>query len=544
MVGPNYVTPNPQTPGEWQGTQKSDFDLEVENIVRTVNLGRDVVAHDYAYSLTNDQCPWWEHFLDEDLHCLIGMQRARSPELHELRAAVDQAWHARWVTKQGFFPSLTTSLGYESGIPENGNSSARLHENLIRSEMTWEIDLFGRRQREVEAAHRDLEAEVETYRNAMVFLAAEIGLFYTDYRAAEQQLNLQIQNIAFYQEVVRLTQEKLALGGVAQIDLDEAQARLTREQASIPDLERARDAARVELARVVGVYSEELNPILTPNQRMPAPGPEVVVPAPHEVLPLRPDIRKLERNLAGQTARVASRIADLYPTISFNYLWNGGDLIVPVLSRTVVGLLAENTRRLLDAGFERAQIREAEALLQRELHRYQLGLVVAASEVENAVIDLQIGERKLNALSKALQANENAAQRVYDGYRSGLVDVRDIIRIRADLFLVQNEMVRAQDLLAKGTIRLYKALGGIDVPEVPARMIQSDYDVTEVRDNSPTLSMLLSLGRDTDRTLRPSRAKARLGQQPWYHVTPDGTLQNGVPNENPFLNRMWNISNW
>ncbi|MFN3190549.1 MAG: TolC family protein [Aureliella sp.] len=541
MAGPNYQSPIPQLPSDWQSTPKSGHALEIENIVQTVNLGRGVVAHDYAYSLSSTQCPWWEVFLDEDLRCLIGMQRARSPRLHELRAAIDQAWHNRWNSKLGFFPEITGATGYESFLSNSEPAGTRLHSNLLSASVDWELDLFGGRQREVEAADRNVEAQVETYRNGMVFLASEIGLFYTDYRVAEARIQLQLDNIELYEQVVRVTREKLEFGGVAQVDLDEAEARLSREVAALPNLEGIRDEAKIELARVVGVYSEELDPLLTPNQAIPSPGRQIIVPSPSDVLPLRPDIRRQERQIGRQVALVAKEVADLYPTLNFSYTWNGGDLALPILNPSTLGFLIQNARRLVDFERERASIKAAEAQLQRELHNYQLGLVTASSEIENAIVDLQIAGKRLASLELALAKNKQAFDRVYDAYLSSLVDVRDIIRIQGDLLATQTEYIFAQNLLAKGTVRLYKAVGGIDVPAIPARMLESPYQVADASQGNPFLSRVLSLGRDTQETLQTNRVKARIGRQPWYHVGEDGVLRNGVPNENPFLNRMWNL---
>ncbi|MEM8733823.1 MAG: TolC family protein, partial [Planctomycetota bacterium] len=313
MAGPNYQSPIPQLPSDWQSTPKSEHALEIENIVQTVNLGRGIVAHDYAYSLSSTQCPWWNEFLDEDLRCLIGMQRARNPRLHELRGAIDQAWHNRWNAKLGFFPAISASSGYQSSLSSSEPAGTRLHNNLLNASVNWELDLFGERQREVEAADRNVEVQVETYRNGMVFLASEIGLFYTDYRVAEARIHIQLDNIALYERVVQVTREKLEFGGVAQVDLDEAEARLSREVAALPNLEGIRDEAKIELARVVGVYSEELDPLLTPNQAIPSPGRQIAVPSPSDVLPLRPDIRRQERRIGQQVALVAKEVADLYP---------------------------------------------------------------------------------------------------------------------------------------------------------------------------------------------------------------------------------------
>ncbi|MEM8735478.1 MAG: hypothetical protein AAGG44_14690, partial [Planctomycetota bacterium] len=85
------------------------------------------------------------------------------------------------------------------------------------------------------------------------------------------------------------------------------------------------------------------------------------------------------------------------------------------------------------------------------------------------------------------------------------------------------------------------AIGGVDVPAIPARMLESPYHVADTSQGNPFLSRILSLGRDAGETLQTNRTRARIGRQPWYHIDEHGVLRNGVPNENPFLNRMWNL---
>lgn len=543
IVGPNYVPPTPDLPGYWQNldndsifqTNSTHHHLSDSSSDSSVCL--DCVAN---RPIMGDDCPWWPQFLDEDLRVLIATQRVRSPSLHEFRARVDQAWQQRWVAKQGFFPTVNLFTGHTQNIldSELRTATSESYTNAARADLEWELDVFGGRQRLVESANRELESEVEGWRSAVVFLTGEIGLFYSDYRVAEARISILRENIAFYENMVDIVEQKLSFGSVAEIDLDEAQARLQRERAAMPALERARDNARVELARVVGVYSQELDPLLSPARPIPQPPPVIEIPSPNRVLRSRPDIRRLERKIGAQVARVGVEIAELYPEISAGYVFNGGGAASDVI-RHAFSIGGEITKRIMAPEREKAQLRAQEIVLQRELWNFEQGLVTAASEVELAIVDIHRAQEQIRAQELAVESNAKAFDNVYTAYREGLVDVRDIIRIRNDLFASQSLLILARDVLAKSTVRLYKGLGGVDLPSVPAHMTPSRYSVAELGGTSHFLSRLFSLNRDKADTLHTNRQRARLGSQPWYHITPEGTLRNGPPHEHPILNRSW-----
>ena len=236
VVGPNYVPPEPVVPDDWQNLLIT-HNLSDEGFVQSFGtIGSEPTLGQGKYTLTNEECPWGLSFLDDDLIKLIDLQRAQSPTLHEFRAAVDQAWHQRWVLKRGAYPHIELRSEHFQFILDQDFRSAgsRTHDNVYRADIGWEIDMFGGIQRQVEVADRNLESQVESWRNAVLFFAGEIGLFYTDLRVNEHRIELQKQNIEFYEEVVQLVQQKVEFGGTAKIDLEEAQARLEKERQSMP----------------------------------------------------------------------------------------------------------------------------------------------------------------------------------------------------------------------------------------------------------------------------------------------------------------------
>ncbi|MEM9413132.1 MAG: TolC family protein [Planctomycetota bacterium] len=521
-MGPNYVPINPVVPSSWQNqtNETASFDAP-DGTLLTVQTDESIAGT--GHGLSSYDCPWWASFLDDNMLRLMELQRTKSPDLHGLRAAVDQAWQQRWVLKRGLYPRIENQFGRnERGGDPFGDQD---FDNILRWDFSWELDLFGGVQRSIEAADRNLESQIETWRNANVFFAGEIGLFYTDLRANEARIALQLQDIEFYQFIVQLVEKKLSLGGTSEVDLEEAKAQLERVKALLPGLERQRDNARVEIARVVGAYSHEVDSLIDANLAIPQPTTEIRIPSPEMVLPQRPDIRRQERRVASQVATVAAEFAELYPNVSFPIVLEASDLATGAISDLTIGVAGSVLKRLVNPERERARIREQEALLQREIRTYERTLVTASAEVENAIVDVNSAYDQIAAISKAVESNQVAYEKLVSGYSKGLVDVRDVIRIRTSYFDTRTELIFAQNLLAKSTVQLFKAIGGIDVPPIPAHMVPSDYGVTESDNSSPFLSWLLSLNRDREKTLHTNRNDIRHQNRGLYEITLDGELQ-------------------
>lgn len=541
IVGPNYAPPTPTVPDTWRSLTSEDPLDELVGTVRVAEAFPDQLSMtSECLPLSSLECPWWQEFVDPDLVTLIGLQQAKSPTLHEVRARVNEAWHQRWVLKQGFFPQFSLSTGRSQNILDSAIAAgSEDYQNTLRADMGWELDLFGGRQRQVEAADRNIESQVESWRGSHVFLVGEVGLYYTDYRVALERIELQKSNVTFYEEMRQTVVGKFEFGNVAEIEVKQTDARLQREKAALPRLLAARDNAKNELARVVGVYVQELDTLLTPGLPVPTPSLVIDIPPPARVLRTRPDIRQLERKVAQQVANIGVAVSSLYPEISLDYSWNGGDAATDVIRHAFV-LGGEITKRIIAPDREKERIWEQEAGLQRELWNFDQGLITAASEVENAIVDVQRANEQIYEQQLAVNVNRESLARVYEGFRK-LPDynVQDIIRIRTELFNAQLELLAARNLLAKATLRLYKSIGGIDIPPIPERMILSPHAVKDYAGTNHFLSRLFSLDRDRSDSLHTNRQEARRYSAPWYHITPNGILKPGPPPEAVFLNRSW-----
>ena len=182
---------------------------------------------------------------------------------------------------------------------------------------TWELDLFGGKRRSVEAAQADLEASEEDLNSVLVTLTGEVALNYVDVRSYQARLAITEANRDAQAETYQITQWRFEAGLTTQLDVEQAKLNLEQTRAQIPTLQIRTGGGKEPARRASWKASGEL---LTRSslktKSIPTAPLMIAVGVPADVLRNRPDVRKAERQLAAQTARVGVATAELYPKLS------------------------------------------------------------------------------------------------------------------------------------------------------------------------------------------------------------------------------------
>ncbi len=184
---------------------------------------------------------------------------------------------------------------------------------------------------------------------------------------------------------------------------------------------------------------------------------------PAEALRNRPDVRKAERELAAQTAKIGVATADLYPKFKLN-----GSIGV---DSTLIGRLFTSgtyswsfgpqiTWTIFDGGAIRRNIEAQTALQEQYWIAYEAAALGALEEAENAIrayVEEQIRRR---SLSEATQAAEEAARLARLKYQAGLADFSSVLEAQRSLLAFQDSLAQSEGAITSNLIKLYKALGG------------------------------------------------------------------------------------
>jgi NodT family efflux transporter outer membrane factor (OMF) lipoprotein len=445
-VGPNYSRPPAPTASAWIDFQ----DPRVKSEPR-------------------DLSEWWRVFNDPALDSLIETAYQQNLTLRVAGSRILEAQAVRGIAAGSIFPQTQQAFGEytRNKLSDKVANPAPNHwfqnwEGGLTA--SWELDVWGRFRRAIEAADAELDASVENYDDVLVILLADIATNYVQYRTFQERLLYARQNVEIHTKAYQLAVDKFQAGATTERDVHQAKQVLEQTRATIPALEAGLRQANNALCVLLGMPPENLNKLLGDQGMVPVVPADVGVGVPADLIRRRPDIRRAERLVAAQSARIGIAESDLYPHFSLNgtiglSAEHFGDLfktpgsmfgsIGPAFRWDIL-----NYGRLLNA------IQVQDARFQQLAFAYQDSVLQAGREAENAIY----GFLKAQEQTAYQKASADAAQRTLEitreQYRLGAVDFTPV-------FLFESTLAQQQDLLAvaKGNIALnlisiYRSLGG------------------------------------------------------------------------------------
>ncbi|MEM7307173.1 MAG: efflux transporter outer membrane subunit [Planctomycetota bacterium] len=327
----------------------------------------------------------------------------------------------------------------------------------------WELDVWGRISRQVDAADASLEASVEAYRDVLVLLQAEAALSYLDVRTLQARLGYARGNVELQERTKGLTDNRFNSGLSAELDVRQAELNLATTESLIPLLESQLVQAMHRLDVLVGGFPGELREELSAVAAIPSPPDSAAVGLPADLLRRRPDVRQAERQLAAQTALVGVATASLYPqftlvgTLGLEAFENGDFFD----SRNRAYSFGPSFRwPIFNAGRVRAQIDAEEARTEQALAAYEQTVRLALEEVENATVAFARERERAAALARAVAAAQRSVELVETQYKTGITNFQNVLDTQRQLFGRQDELAESQGLVVQRLVLLYKALGG------------------------------------------------------------------------------------
>jgi NodT family efflux transporter outer membrane factor (OMF) lipoprotein len=407
---------------------------------------------------------WWTTLADPDLSDLVERAIAGNLDLQKAQARIREARGRRGIAEAGLFPSLnlTGSATVGRGSEDTGSG---LRRELYRTgfDASWEVDVFGGVRRSIEAAQGELEASAADYQDVLVSLLAEVALNYVEARTFQTQLQVAEENIKAQAETLQLTEWRFAAGLVSSLDVEQAKTNLESTRSQLPRLRSNIEAAKNRLAVLLGVYPGTLEAQLGARKPIPEAPVEVAVGVPAEVLRRRPDVRRAERQLAAQTARIGVATADLYPKFSLP-----GTIGLEALSANHLFYAANRAWSLVGSfawtvfqgGAIRQNIEVQNALQEQALKQYEATILTALEEVENSLVAYADEQERRDTLTEATQSAQRAAELARDQYASGLIDFQTVLDAERSVLSFQDQVAQSKGQVTSNVISLYKALGG------------------------------------------------------------------------------------
>jgi NodT family efflux transporter outer membrane factor (OMF) lipoprotein len=259
-----------------------------------------------------------------------------------------------------------------------------------------------------------------------------------------------------------LVQARFDKGLVSAADLEQAKANQAETESQVPVLENGLRQANNCLCVLLGMPPHDLTAELTPAP-VPAAPPSVAVGIPADLLRRRPDVRRVERELASQCAKIGMAEADLYPNLSLiGFLgWTASDFRRLFDGTSFTGIVAPNISwKLLNYGRILNAVRTEEFRFQQKLFEYQSTVLKAGQEVEDSLSGFLTTTRQIELLERSLEGNRKVYNLALQQYQAGTTDFDRVVNTQLKVIRQQDELVQARLNSALELVKVYKAVGG------------------------------------------------------------------------------------
>ena len=440
-VGPNYR--KPETP-----------------VAQTFGAAEPAV-----YTPEQAQVQFWKQFGDETLDRLVDDSLNAN---HDLRIAVGRLAEARAARHQSLYdlgPTVTAHGRHttqELSQVQFGFPYTTSYYD-VGFDATWELDLFGRVRRSVEASSAQLQGAEANLHDAQVSVIAEVARTYFELRGQQNQLAVARQNVENQQATFNLTDARLKAGRGTEFDTSRASAQLSTTLATIDPLEAAVQRSIHRLSVLTGRDPNALQSLLTPVKDLPDLPKTLAVGDPGTMLRRRPDIRVAERQLAASNAEIGVAVGDYFPKVTFT-----GSFGYEAKSLTALG--ASSTRAYtigpgiswaaFDLGRVHAQVAGAKARKNTAVAQYEQTVLKALEETENALVTHARTRDQLVHAADAAQSSAQAAQLARVRYEGGIVDLLEVLDAERTQLQDEDRLAQTRTDTATSLIAVYKALGG------------------------------------------------------------------------------------
>jgi len=446
-VGPDYKRPIVPVAADW---------IDSDN--------PSIVFHQQA------QTDWWRVFNDPILEQLIQAAYQQNLPLRVAGLRVLEARTQRSITAANLFPQSQAGFGQYSRtqlsqtIATGAPGLPRVFDDWQTGfDMSWEIDVWGRLRRSIEASDATIDSEIENYDDILVTLIGDVAATYFELRSFDERIGLAEKNAEFQKDSLELAQKRFDAGQVSNLDVQQATSNLADTRALIPSLKLGRRLALNRLAILLGTTPYALEPVLSKRGTLPNTPAEVVVGIPCELLRRRPDIRDAERQIARQSAQIGIAEAELYPQFGLNgeIKLNSENFSDLFSSASSAGFVAPGFRwKILNYGRLVNNVQVQELRFQQAIVEYEDVVLAAHREVEDAMVQFLRSKERAVELQKSAEAASKSVELVRSQYEEGLTDFGRVFVLEASLVVAQDNLIATQGDVAIALARVYKALGG------------------------------------------------------------------------------------
>lgn len=441
-VGPDYVRPNQEFPavfkedGNWKIAQPNDQALSEK---------------------------WWQLFNDPVLNSLEEQVVVSNQNVALAEAQYRQARAVAEASKAAFYPVITVGASETRAKTSDNRSQGQgtVSSNyLLPANLSWEIDVWGRIRRSVEASSSSFQASAADFAAARLSVHAELASDYFQLRAVDAQKQYLDESISNYRRSLDLTKNRYDAGIVSRADVLQAETLLKSTQASMVDLGVQRAQLEHAIAVLIGKPASSFSLPPLPLSANPPPIPAVL---PSQLLERRPDVAAAERRMAAANAQIGVTRAAYYPTVKLSAsigleasdiakwiawpsrFWSIG----PTISETI-----------FDGGLRSAQNDQVVAAYDATVATYRLTVLTAFKEVEDNLAALRILENESRVQDEAVEAARQTTEVTMNQYKAGVVAYLNVMTAQNTELTNRRTAIGIVGRRMTAAVSLVKAIGG------------------------------------------------------------------------------------
>jgi multidrug efflux system outer membrane protein len=435
MAGPKYETPEVEVPEEYRFEK---FDTADEAYVK-----------------------WWSLFKNDRLQYLIKSALMENKSIHVAAARIEESRAYYRYTKADIWPKLDyKGRMFLSNINASETTVDEVNSRyLLAALLNWEIDFWGKYRRATESARAQLLGSEYGMTAVVISLVAEVAKAYFQLLDYKLRLQISIDTVKSRQESLRIIKERFHKGIVSEWDLNQAEIQEAIAAAAIPLYERLIVRTENILSILMGRNPEEIKADAKLwKQKL----PDIPEGLPSELLKRRPDVAQAEQELAAQNAKIGVKQSILYPSISLT--GSGGVVSIDLLDAGEGNVFWRAGGKIegpiYHFGRKKRQVDIEEHRTEQVLRNYELIILEAFADVENALIEIDTYKREHEARRRQMESAENATKLSKARYDGGVASYLEVLESERSLFDAQQAAAETKQLELNSYVALYKALGG------------------------------------------------------------------------------------
>ncbi len=462
-LGPDFSAPDTQAPAAWAALQQTAAPSQPEEGAL--------------------QQRWWDSFDDPVLTELIEQASQRNLDLQMASARLLQSRAVRQSIAAEQAPAVDLGAGYSrarnsaEGLNDPSGKGGKSAFSLWQGDLaaSWELDLWGRVRRQVEAADAVVQVAENDRRGVLLSLLADTAGNYIQLRAVQHTLVVTRDNLEVARHSLRLSQMRLNDGVATALDVAQASAQVASIEARLPLLDDRQAQLINALSLLLAEPPRRLQARLLPSAQMPAPQQRFAIGVPSELAQRRPDIRQAEAQLHAATASIGVAKADFYPSIRLS-----GNLGLQSLQLADFG--SWDARRfaigpqlslpIFEGGRLTGVLKLREAQQQEAALHYQQVVLRAWHEVDDVLRLYNASQLRRDLLAEAVRQNRIALETAQRQYVEGAVDFLNVLSVQGALLASEEQWVESSAAVSQALVGLYKSLGGgwqaFDLPATAA----------------------------------------------------------------------------